>query len=149
MNAIRCEGWDTLAALRERMGRTRAALSAPGGLYRRLEALLSGWLAENFDTQGGLLEGPAGHWPPLARSTIAARRRQGRGLRPLEATGRLRRGLRAWSDEGGVTLENPVPYAAAHQLGQGVPRRAFLPGAAQAGRLAYPELERFVREALR
>ena len=149
MNALKLEGLEKLPALRERMAATRAALSATERLYRRLQLLLSRWLEENFQSQGALLEGPAGHWPPLARSTLAARRRRGRGMRPLEDTGRLRQGLFARADVQGLTLGNPVPYAEAHQLGRGVPRRAFLPGPAQTGRLAYPELERFVREAQR
>ena len=149
MSVLRLEGRESLATLRTRMAASRSALSDTERLYRRLQRTLSRWLTDNFQSQGDLLEGAAGHWPPLAHATLEARRRRGRGVAPLEDTGRLRRGMFAREEAGGVRLGNAVPYAAAHQLGQGVPRRAFLPGPAQTGRLAYPELERFVREAQR
>ena len=149
MSALSLEGRGGIAAMRTRMAASRKALTATEQLYRRLQRRLSRWLTDNFQSQGALLEGAAGHWPPLAQATLAARRRRGRGVAPLEDSGRLRRGMFAREEAGGVRLGNAVPYAAAHQLGQGVPRRAFLPGPAQTGRLAYPELERFVREAQR
>ena len=53
------------------------------------------------------------------------------GLRPLQATGALRRGVALAAGGRQATVSNPVAYAARHQLGLGVPRRPIFPEPAQ------------------
>jgi phage gpG-like protein len=77
------------------------------------------------------------------------RRRAGLGSRPLQATGRLRAGVRLRSDAGGAVVDDLVPYAERHQFGLGVPARPFFPTPAQARRIVQPVLEAAVKEALR
>ncbi len=105
------------------------------------------WIDRNFQAEGRLGAGSPAGWPPLAPATVAARRRRGRGRRILEDTGRLRRGFRMTVGAEQVRLFNPVPYAARHQHGLGVPRRPFLPGTSQARRIVHPVVERFIEEA--
>ena len=119
-----------------------------GALHRRLGLALTDWVQDNFEAGGRLHDDFAGGWPPLARATLAARRRAGQGARPLQASGRLRRSLVARAAAGQVLLHADVPYAAAHQLGLGLPRRAFFPGPAQLERIVLPVAQAFVEEAL-
>ncbi|MDH5751334.1 MAG: phage virion morphogenesis protein [Deltaproteobacteria bacterium] len=124
-------------------------LAGRGRLLARFENTLREWISLNFDRAGGLLEGTSRNWPPLAHSTLASRRAAGLGTRPLRATGRLRRGITFRRTPQRLVLDNPVAYAAPHQLGRGVPQRAFFPGAKQAERLLHPVAENFIRESLR
>jgi hypothetical protein len=57
--------------------------------------------------------------------------------------------MRLRSGAGEASLDNPVPYAATHQLGLGLPARPFLPTRVQAGAVLRPVAQAFVREALR
>ncbi|HKI97177.1 MAG TPA: phage virion morphogenesis protein [bacterium] len=133
-------GW-----LRKAAGRLRDRAA----LHARVGRTLTGWVDANFDADGRLATGTSAGWPPLRARTLAARRRAGLGTRPLQATGRLRAGVRLRSDAASATLDDPVPYAAVHQLGLGVPARPFLPTRTQTARIARPVAEAFVREALR
>lgn len=148
-NMTELRGLDSLARARTHAGRARLALGRTGRLHRRMGRVLRRWIDRNFRTQGALLAEMPGGWPPLAPATRAERRRRGiPGAPPLDVTGRLRRGITVETTEQRIVADNPVPYAARHQRGRGVPRRPFLPGPAQARALVYPELERHVREAV-
>lgn len=123
------------------------------GLGRRLASLkplhqaagreLLAWIDRNFEAEGRLSSATPGGWPPLARATLAAKRRRGGRHGILVDSGRLRRGFRITATASQVRLINPVPYAARHQLGLGVPRRPFLPDNSQVRRLVHPIAERF------
>lgn len=117
-------------------------------LHEAAGARLMDWVRRNFRAHGALLEDEPSGWPPLAPATLAERRRRGLGMEPLIATGRLYRGFTVTADAESVEVANPVPYAARHQAGDGVPRRAIFPEPAQAARIVFPEVLRHVREAL-
>lgn len=134
--------------LRAERERARRALGDLGALHRRIGVALESWVQDNVRARGRLHDDFPGGWPPLARATLAARRRAGQGTRPLQATGRLRRSIAARASAGQVVLHADVPYAATHQLGLGVPRRAFFPGPAQLERIVLPVAQAHVREAL-
>jgi phage gpG-like protein len=131
---------------RAAMAARRSALADLGRLHASAGARLVDWVHRNFRARGALVEGMP--WPPLAPATLAARRRRGLGAAPLEATGRLRRGIALRTDPRAAVLSNAVPYAAAHQFGFGVPRRPFFPEALQTLRIVFPAAEAHVREAL-
>lgn len=70
-------------------------------------------------------------WQTLAPSTVARRRKRGKGAKPLLDTGRLRNSLKITHDANGVYVSTPVVYAAAHNFGYGaIPQRQFLPSEA-------------------
>jgi len=70
---------------------------------------------------------PAGNkWQPNSPRTIAIKRAEGRILRVLQSTGRLRSSIVARAESDRVIVGTNVSYAAKHQLGQGVPQREFL-----------------------
>jgi phage virion morphogenesis protein len=70
---------------------------------------------------------PSGNnWRPDSPRTIAMKRAQGRILKTLQSTGRLRSSLAYRAESDRVVVGTNVSYAAKHQLGQGVPRREFL-----------------------
>jgi phage gpG-like protein len=118
-------------------------------LHRRGGQALADWAERNFAADGRLATETSAGWPRLSAATLAARRAAGLGTRPLQATGRLRAGMRLRSGAGEASLDNPVPYAATHQLGLGLPARPFLPTRVQAGAVLRPVAQAFVREALR
>ena len=136
-----------LTRTRRELARRRAALADLRPLHGAMGRAVLDWSERNFAAQGALEGG--GGWPPLARTTLAARRRAGLGTVPLQATGRLRRGFALRFDARGATVTNAVPYAAAHQLGLGVPARPFLPGPAKAAAVALPAAVGRIREVLR
>ena len=146
---IRLSGLDALNRERLRLRKVRRRLSDFSTLHRRTGAALLGWVGRNFEAWGALLEEAPSGWPPLARATLASRARRGRGSAPLQDSGRLRAGFVLTVGMGSAVLDNPVPYAPLHQLGQGVPRRPIFPGARQARAIVLPETLRHVEEALR
>jgi phage gpG-like protein len=143
--AMHLEG---LAPLRAWLRRALERLGDRTRLHARAGTAVLGWVERNFDAEGRLATETSAGWPPLARRTLAARRRAGLGSRPLQATGRLRAGTVARADAAAARVDNPVPYAARHQLGLGVPARPFLPRPAQTARIVAPVAEAFVAEAL-
>lgn len=64
-------------------------------------------------------------WEPLKPATVA--RRRGNKATILVDTGRLRGSIFARGQRTGVQFGTNVPYAAPHQIGGRLPRRAFLP----------------------
>jgi phage virion morphogenesis protein len=65
-------------------------------------------------------------WQPNSPRTIARKRAEGRLIRVLQSTGRLRSSISYKADRTSVVIGTNVSYAAKHQLGQGVPKREFL-----------------------
>ncbi len=142
------DGLETLRPARARLAGARQALAAFRPLHERAGSELERWVARNIAAAGALLEEFPSGWPPLARATLAARRRRGLGTRPLVATGRLREGVTLTVGPRAAVLDNPVPYAPRHQTGRGVPRRPFFPSAAQAERIVLPAALHHLRKAL-
>ena len=106
------------------------------------------WASRNFSTEGAMLDEFPSGWPKLSAATLERKRRQGQGTRILHGTGRLAQGTVVLPQADGIVMDNPVPYAARHHLGQGVPRRPVLPSPAQAQRIALPAVKSHVQEAL-
>jgi phage virion morphogenesis protein len=65
-------------------------------------------------------------WQPNSPRTTARKRAEGRLIRVLQSTGRLRSSISYKADRTSVVIGTNVSYAAKHQLGQGVPKREFL-----------------------
>jgi phage gpG-like protein len=145
---IALHGGEALAAAQTGLRGRRRRLADFPALHRRVGDALLGWAQRNFAAEGALLEDFPSGWPALSPATLAARLRRGRGSRVLYDTGRLAGGFSAIPSAGGVTVDNAVPYAAAHQEGRGVPRRPVFPGAPQAERLAGDAATQHVKEAL-
>lgn len=121
-----------------RWRRARREIGDFSALHRVAGHSLVDWVDRNFESGGSLLrEFPAG-WPPLARTTVVARRRRGLGLQPLQATGALRRGVTLAAGRRQATVSDRVGYAARHQLGLGVPRRPIFPEPAQIREIILP-----------
>lgn len=138
-----------IPALRERMRDTRKRLADFPALHRRVGDALVEWSQRNLVAEGGLLDDFPSGWPALSPATLASRLRRGRGTRMLYDSGRLAAGFVAISTASDVAVDNVVPYAAAHQEGQGVPRRPVFPAPPQAERLADAAAAEHVTEALR
>ncbi|MDH4225121.1 MAG: phage virion morphogenesis protein [Deltaproteobacteria bacterium] len=138
-----------LSAARGRAAQIRDRLSRFGRLHESWGQELLGFTRRNFEAQGALLDEYPGGWPPLAPSTVSARKKIfGAPGSILAATGRLRRSIGFQADSRRASLFTPLEYAARHQDGLGVPRRAIFPAPAQVIRLVTPKTEAFVREAL-
>jgi phage gpG-like protein len=136
-----------LEPARGQLRRTRERLADTRALHGAIGLEFTAWAERNFAAEGMLLDDFPSGWPGLSAATLA-RRRRGAGARILYRTGRLAHGTVAVPGADGVVVDNPVPYAPVHQIGQGVPRRPVLPGPAQAKRLALPIVEDHVRRAL-
>jgi phage gpG-like protein len=134
--------------LRNAMRGKRDGLADFGRLHRQAAAVLVGWVKQNFDQRGALLEDQPSGWPGLAPRTLARKRRLGQNDQPLVATGRLRASFAAIANGEKAEVFNPVPYTRFHQQGDGVPRRAVFPQPDQAARIIWPEVIRHVEEAL-
>jgi phage gpG-like protein len=137
-----------LAPLRQWLRRAWTRLGDRARLHAAAGRAVTDWVDRNFEAEGRLAADSPGGWPPLGRGTLAARRRAGLGSKPLQASGRLRAGVRLRGDADAAVIDNPVPYAARHQLGLGVPARPFFPTPAQARRIVHPPVESHVEEAL-
>jgi phage gpG-like protein len=146
---ITMQGNAALAAARTEAQAMRDRLADFPALHRRVGDALLDWAQRNFAAEGALLEDFPSGWPALSPATLASRRRRGRGTRMLYGTGRLAAGFTIVPGATGVTLDNAVPYAAAHLEGRGVPRRPIFPNAPQAERLAHDAATEHVKEALR
>lgn len=141
-------GLKTAQALLTRFQQIQNKLLGFSRLHQNAGTTLRGWVDDNFQAEGALLDNNSAGWPPLKRSTLQKRRGNGRGTKPLQATGRLRNSITVRSDKQSARVFSVVPYAAVHQLGLGVPKRPFLPTATQARRIVDPVLEHHIREAL-
>jgi len=85
------------------------------------------YLLLSTDTRFRTETDPYGNrWQPNSPRTIARKRAEGRILKTLQSTGRLRAGISYKADRTSVVIGTNVDYAAKHQLGQGVPKREFL-----------------------
>lgn len=138
-----------LPAARAGLRAARERLADVPALHRRAGQALLEWAQRNFAAQGALLEEFPSGWPALSPATLASRLRRGRGTRVLYDSGRLARGFTVLPGGRRAVVDNPVPYAARHQLGRGVPRRPVFPAPRQAAALAAQAAREHVREALR
>jgi len=85
------------------------------------------YLLLSTDTRFRTETDPYGNrWQPNSPRTIARKRAEGRLIRVLQSTGRLRSSISYKADRTSVVIGTNVSYAAKHQLGQGVPKREFL-----------------------
>ena len=143
---IRIEGLGGLTEKRRRFAGVARRLAKFERLHHSVGGALRSWVRRNYNARGALLaELPAG-WPPLAGATLVSRRRRGKGSAILEDSGKLRAGTVLTVDARQAVLDNPVPYAVRHQLGQEVPRRPIFPGTRQARAIVLPAAVRHVEE---
>lgn len=72
-------------------------------------------------------EGPDGKWPKRAAATVARYKQMRRAGRkpPRNLLGRLPAAFRVRYERRSLVLESLVKWSLAHQLGRGVPQRAF------------------------
>lgn len=120
-------------------------------LLEELGIQVYGFWAKKFRAQG-----PG--WAPLAESTLARRRQQGKGAQILRDEGRLFNSLVAKFGEGAVYKVSPVSlemgtnleYASVHDSGspsRHIPRRPILPNDREIDPIVKRVVERFVKEA--
>ena len=131
-------GLEQLGIAQGRWRRAHREIGDFRALHRVAGHSLVNWVDRNFEAEGALLREFSAGWPPLARATVAARRRRGLGLRPLQATGALRRGVALAVGGRQATVSDRVVYAARHQLGLGVPRRPIFPEPLQIREIILP-----------
>lgn len=91
-----------------------------------LLTLIAAELEQNAHLRFETKRDPDGEaWRPWSEATREAREEEGRGTL-LEYTGRMRDSLATAVGESFVEIFLGVPYAAKHEKGEGVPRRAML-----------------------
>lgn len=146
---LRVEGLDGFPALDSKLRRMQRDLANTNPLLREVGIGIRDWVERNFDRSGRLHQDFPSGWPRLTESTRRARRRRGLGSKPLQATGRLRNSVRARVAGGRLAIDNTAGYAAIHQQGIGVPRRAFFPETDQLERLIAPIAESYTERQLR
>lgn len=138
-------GFHTSVLLDEKLTKLHQQMADFHVFWAQAGAHLVGLVGENIE-QRGALSGDA--WPPLAHATLAARARKGQGRKPLQATGALAGGFTSLPGPQKLVMDNPIPYAARHQRGEGVPKRAFLPGPEQVEKIITPLLEKHIQGLL-
>ena len=113
----------TKARLRDIRSRSKQAIgrTSPSGIKYLRDTI------DLFFTRQG---GPDGPWPPLSDFTIAQKGHS----RILEDTNRLYNSLTETTPDSIIRVTHNslefgtrVPYAASHELGDGIPRRGFMP----------------------
>lgn len=93
---------------------------------KRALVLVDQWIQKNFQNQGG----PVGGWKALERSTIASRRKKGKGARILQDVGWLKNKWKHFADNNTATIQSGVDYGVYHdsdKLRRTLPQRKILP----------------------
>ena len=80
-------------------------------------------MSDMFDTEGS--SGASGAWPALHPMTLRQRRKEGRGAKILQDTGRLAASFAGRSGTDFAEVTTDVFYSVFHVEGRGVPRRDF------------------------
>lgn len=95
-----------------RLARLAERLAAPGELLTRIAGHMMDAVEENFSTGG------RGRWPALARSTVRARAKRGRGATPiLIDTTQLEHSVQPSTTGHSAIVGTNKAYAAIHQFG--------------------------------
>lgn len=113
--------------MRERYRRKISDLKDLGTVYTKVSIFLDRWVQKNFRSEGG----EVGGWKPLE----AGGRYVGRGssrrfdtsARILQDTGRLKASFLPFATKKNAGIGSDLPYAKAHEDGNGVPKRRTLP----------------------
>lgn len=90
------------------VGRLRAAGSRLGPIFAVIAELLVARVQEEFESEGH------GKWPPLAKSTLARRRKHGRGAKILQDKGLLAASIEAYSGDDYAEAATDKAYAVFH-----------------------------------
>lgn len=130
----------TLAELRKRLAKKRAAVMDLRTPYARASILLDQWVQKNFKTEGGKVGG----WTPFSTVTLKIMERTDPGRAPeklLQKTGALRLSFLPFADKKRAGIGSDLPYAKTHHKGEGhTPERRLLPD-------HNPERQTVMREA--
>lgn len=151
------------AALRAALDRKQEGLGRRGSAFHKAVIMLDAWVQRNFQTEGKMAY-PGDGWKPLAPSTIAGRRSQGRyqnaarergkdagsaTVRILQDVGWLRsRWRHIWNDRMAL-IQSGVDYGVYHDSDEPrsgrLPQRKILPREKQ----VMPELLRIFGDFVR
>jgi len=115
---------DNIEAINEILRQTQSRLYNTRSMYAKIAVLMKQNIDRNFIRQGT----ERGPWQPLSQTTLARRRKQGRGAKILMDTGLLRVSIMSvYTDEYAAVGTN-LKYARTHQFGarQGEFRRNYL-----------------------
>ena len=138
----------SLTQVQQNFRQKKITLARLRPFHQEAGAVLLEWVQGNIEAQGKMLRENSGGWPPLAASTLASRRRRGRGTQIMVDSGRLRRSFRLLTEPNRAKIVNTAPYAHYHQSGKGVPRRPLFPQVAQAEKIISPIAVQFVQRSL-
>lgn len=135
----------TLAELRKRLEKKRAAVMDLRTPYARAAVLLDQWVQRNFKSEGGKVGG----WTPFAKNKdgipIVEVINPGRApAKLLQDTGRLRSSFLPIANKKEAGIGSDLPYAKTHHEGLGVPERRLLPDHEP----AYREVMRAARDIM-
>lgn len=117
----------TIAELRKRLAKKRAAVMDLRTPYARASVLLDQWVQKNFQSEGGKVGG----WAPFSPVTLKIMERTDPGRAPaklLQKTGALRLSFSPFADKKRAGIGSDLPYAKTHHKGEGrIPERQLLP----------------------
>lgn len=118
----------TLAELRKRLAKKRAAVMDLRTPYARASILLDQWVQKNFKTEGGKVGG----WQPFAKNAagipiVELREPDRAPAKLLQRTGRLRSSFNPFANTKQAGIGSDLPYAKDHHEGIGLPERQLLP----------------------
>ncbi len=95
-------------------------------INKRALVLVDRWIQKNFQSQGGTVGG----WQKLEASTIAHRRKKGRGAKILQDVGWLKNNWKHFANDRMAVIEAGVPYGIFHDSDKPrrkLPQRKILP----------------------
>jgi phage gpG-like protein len=119
----------TLAELRKRLDKKRAAVMDLRTPYARAAVLLDQWVQKNFKSEGGKVGG----WVPFAKNKegvpfVEVREPDRAPAKLLQRTGRLRSSFAPFASKSHAGIGSDLPYAETHHKGTGnAPERPLLP----------------------
>lgn len=117
----------TIAELRKRLAKKRAAVTDLRTPYARASVLLDQWVQKNFKTEGGKVGG----WQPFSPVTLRIMERTDPDRSPaklLQRTGALRMSFTPFANRQRAGIGSDLPYSKTHHRGEGnVPERQLLP----------------------
>lgn len=112
-------------------------------LFKRIGIKLLNKINEGFEQE----ENDGKKWTPLAESTIAQRRKEGKGAMILQDTGRLKGSYTSQVTGDTLRVGTNVEYAPIHEFGKDVPKRPMLPSREITLGIALSTTEGFIKEA--
>jgi len=130
---------------------------ATKGLENRRSANLAAaveyekWIKKNFQAKGGLHEDSRLQWKGLADSTIAAKKKIGRGPNSI-LIGRTRNLMMRWNitaNNNFSKIKSSVFYSYYHEHGKGPPKRKIFPKDKQGRKITRPVYRLFVKKLIK